>query len=93
MADERLCPNLTQNLPVSTIRKEALAKNESFFCFFIRFVTITPPNELFSKKSKIFSKENRACAVNKSNFERTTWFSETSETATPENQLEKSPWQ
>ena len=24
-----------------------------------------------------------------SNFERTTWFSETSETATPENQLEK----
>ncbi|OPH55410.1 hypothetical protein B4U81_02030 [Vibrio campbellii] len=29
----------------------------------------------------------------KSNFERTTWFSETSETATSENQLEKSPWQ
>ncbi|ANP77209.1 hypothetical protein A134_12585 [Vibrio crassostreae 9CS106] len=40
-----------------------------------------------------FSKASDFRAVIKSNFERTTWFSETSETAIPENQLEKSPWQ
>ncbi|NOH46174.1 hypothetical protein F0259_20510 [Vibrio cyclitrophicus] len=43
--------------------------------------------------SKSFSKASVFRAVIKSNFERTTWFSETSETAIPENQLEKSPWQ
>ncbi|KAB0304808.1 hypothetical protein F2Z80_10285 [Vibrio fortis] len=42
---------------------------------------------------EVFSKAIQIRAVIKSNFERTTWFSETSETATPENQLEKSPWQ
>ncbi|TKE88899.1 hypothetical protein FCV44_22045 [Vibrio kanaloae] len=42
---------------------------------------------------KSFSKASCFRAVIKSNFERTTWFSETSETAIPENQLEKSPWQ
>ncbi|PMN97383.1 hypothetical protein BCT16_08330 [Vibrio sp. 10N.222.54.B6] len=40
-----------------------------------------------------FSKASDFRAVIKSNFERTTWFSETSETAIPENQLEKSLWQ
>ncbi|OJI43963.1 Flagellin D [Vibrio vulnificus] len=29
----------------------------------------------------------------RSNFERTTWFSETSETVISENQLENSSWQ
>ncbi|TBT30144.1 hypothetical protein D5E85_24040 [Vibrio parahaemolyticus] len=42
---------------------------------------------------KFFSKASEFGVVNRSNFERTTWFSETSETATSENQLEKSPWQ
>ncbi|NOH47326.1 hypothetical protein F0262_04555 [Vibrio rotiferianus] len=64
-----------------------------FFCFFIYFITISLPNELFFKKTYFFPQEIRNSAVNKSNFERTTWFSETSETATSENQLEKSPWQ
>ncbi|OXE01828.1 hypothetical protein BSB11_11765 [Vibrio parahaemolyticus] len=37
--------------------------------------------------------QSRGLDVARSNFERTTWFSETSETAISENQLEKSPWQ
>ncbi|EGR0924577.1 hypothetical protein EIB96_18330 [Vibrio parahaemolyticus] len=73
--------------------KRSFSEKLKFFCFFICFITIPFPNELFSKKSKKLPKEIRLSAVNKSNFERTTWFSETSETATSENQLEKSPWQ
>ncbi|HHF0531551.1 TPA: hypothetical protein ACPHXL_000445, partial [Vibrio alginolyticus] len=65
MADEWPCPNLTQNLPVSTIRKEALAKNESFFAFLSALSRLPLQTNYFQKKSKIFSKENRACAVNK----------------------------
>ncbi|NKJ66388.1 hypothetical protein EX191_01160 [Vibrio chemaguriensis] len=73
--------------------KRSFSESLTFFCFFICFITIPSPNEFFSKKSKEFPKEISLSAVNKSNFERTTWFSETSETAIPENQLEKSPWQ
>ncbi|NOJ07947.1 hypothetical protein F0233_06975 [Vibrio splendidus] len=56
----------------------------------LRPVTLSSPFSLFCC---FFPKGFSIHAVINSNLEITTWFSETSETAIPENQLEKSPWQ
>ncbi|WP_216594253.1 hypothetical protein, partial [Vibrio vulnificus] len=63
------------------------------FTLFTALITKTPSNKLFSKKSHFFPKGFPNRAVKRSNFERTTWFSETSETVISENQLENSSWQ
>ncbi|MCG6273102.1 hypothetical protein K6U70_13320, partial [Vibrio vulnificus] len=60
---------------------------------FPALVTNFSPNELLSKKSGFWAKGFAIGAVNRINFERTTWFSETSETVISENQLENSSWQ
>ncbi|MDW2263598.1 hypothetical protein R7070_12585, partial [Vibrio sp. 1557] len=57
MADERPCPNLTQNLPVSTIRKEALAKNESFFAFLSALSRFPLQTNYFQKNLKFSLKK------------------------------------
>ncbi|RCR64538.1 hypothetical protein DTW68_04430 [Vibrio harveyi] len=64
-------------------------KLERFFLLFSNFSSQISLIHFFL----FFSKASEIRVVNRSNFERTTWFSETSETATSENQLEKSPWQ
>ncbi|AVF94525.1 hypothetical protein AL552_12345 [Vibrio diabolicus] len=66
-----------------------LWKLEHFFLLFFNFFSQISQCYFF----KFFSKASEFGVVNRGNFERTTWFSETSETAIPENQLEKSPWQ
>ncbi|NOH83121.1 hypothetical protein F0249_04805 [Vibrio sp. 03-59-1] len=60
------------------------------FSYFITFLGITA---FFIRKPLKKVKEFPISAVIKSNFERTTWFFETSKTATTKNQLEKLPWQ
>ncbi|AVF59396.1 hypothetical protein AL537_08670 [Vibrio diabolicus] len=66
-----------------------LWKLEHFFLLFFNFFSQISQCYFFN----FFSKASEFGVVNRGNFERTTWFSETSETAIPENQLEKSPWQ